>query len=311
MSENTSQPSRRGIAIAMVLISVPLLVALVEAATFYADQRSNGTIVSSNQRRSYLLHVPRTYDPAKPTPLVISLHAAAVWPAVQRDISQWNAVADEHGFIVVYPSGVGGARPRVWRVNHGPGLMTDVRFIADLIDTLQASYNIDPARVYADGLSNGAGMAFVLSCTLSDRIAAVGMVASALLLPFDWCTDQRPVPVMAFHGTADPVTPYHGGLSWVANDVFPAVPSFAASWARRNGCAPTASDVAVAAGVMRREYAHCAAGAPVVLYTIEGGGHTWPGGQPVPEWFAGVTSDRIDATREMWSFFRAHPRRAP
>ena len=55
-----------------------------------------------------------------------------------------------------------------------PGLTRDVRFISELIDTLEAAYNIDPARIYANGLSNGGGMAFVLSCTLSDRIAAVG-----------------------------------------------------------------------------------------------------------------------------------------
>ena len=75
-----------------------------------------------------------------------------------------------------------------------------------LIDALQARYNIDPRRVYADGLSNGGGMAFVLSCTLSDRIAAVGLVGSAQLLPWEWCQDERPVPMVNFHGTADRFT---------------------------------------------------------------------------------------------------------
>src|SRR5947209_15439212 len=91
------------------------------------------------------------------------------------------------------------------------GLMRDVRFISELIDTLRAAYNIDPTRIYANGLSIGGGMAFVLSCTLSDRIAAVGMVAAAQSLPSSWCTDHRPVPMIAFHGTADPIVPYQGG----------------------------------------------------------------------------------------------------
>jgi polyhydroxybutyrate depolymerase len=293
----------------MVLVGLPLLLALAEAVSFHVRNRNNGSVMSSGQKRDYLLYVPKTYDPARPTPLVISMHAAALWPAVQRDLSQWNGVADEYGFIVVYPSGAGRLKPRVWRVNRGAGLAGDVRFISDLIDALKMDYNIDPRRVYADGLSNGGGMAFALSCTLSDRIAAVGMVAAALLLPFDWCTDQHPVPMIAFHGTGDRITPYHGGTSWAAPNPFPDVPTFVARWAQRNDCAPNPSDSHVAADVTRRQYAGCARDADVVLYTIVGGGHSWPGGQPVPEWFAGSMSRSVDAARVMWAFFRDHPLR--
>jgi hypothetical protein len=122
----------------------------------------------------YLLYVPKSYDPARPTPLVISLHGGAMWPAGQMEVSRWNAVADAQGFIVVYPAGSGSGRMRVWHMGSEPGGLAEVRFISDLIDALQARYNIDPRRVYADGLSNGGGMAFVLSCTLSDRIARSG-----------------------------------------------------------------------------------------------------------------------------------------
>jgi len=182
--------------------------------------------------------------------------------------------------------------------------MRDVRFIAELIDTLMASYNIDPTRVYGNGLSNGAGMAFVLACRLSDRIAAVGMVASALFLPWSSCTDQRAVAMIAFHGTADRAVPYHGGKSWVAPNVFPDIPAWTANWAERNRCAPNPIDSAVAADVIRRAYTSCADGAAVVLYTVLEGGHTWPGGGPLPEWFVGTTSNSIDATSLMWAFFR-------
>jgi len=172
---------------------------------------------------------------------------------------------------------------------------------------LRAAYNVDGARVYADGLSNGGGMAFVLSCTLSDRIAAVGMVASAQLLPFDSCTDRRAVPMIAFHGTADRTVPYHGGQSWVVRRPFPDIPTWAADWARRNRCSPHPVESAPAADVARREYVACADDAAVVLYTVKGGGHTWPGGGRLPEWLAGLTSPSIDATGQMWAFFRDHP----
>src|SRR5262249_26555922 len=145
--------------------------------------------------------------------------------------------------------------------------------------------------------SNGGGMAFALSCTLSGRIAAVGMVAAALTLPWDGCADPRPMPGIAVHGTADPVTPYKGGSSWTAPDEFPSVPAWMAHWARRNGCAPSPSDAVVAPDVKRRTYTRCTDDAAVVLYTIQGGGHTWPGGGPLPEWLTGPNTRTIDATR--------------
>jgi polyhydroxybutyrate depolymerase len=215
----------------LVLISLPVVLALTEAVSFHLANRNNGTMVSSGLEREYLLYVPASYDRSKPTPLVISMHGAALWPAAQMEISRWNDVAERQGFIVVYPAGVKGAGPRIWHVDEGPGLLRDVRFISALIHALEAAYNIDPRRIYANGFSNGGGMAFVLSCTMSDRIAAVGMVGAAQLLPFSWCTDRRPVSMIAFHGTADRAAPYKGGTSWVAPDAFPNVLTWTRNWA--------------------------------------------------------------------------------
>jgi polyhydroxybutyrate depolymerase len=292
----------------LVLIGLPAVLAVIEAAHFYVRNRSNGVIISSGQKREYLLYVPSSYDSTKPTPLVISMHGGASWGAAQQETSRWNEVAERHGFIVVYPSGT--EFPKVWHASQpGPGLTADVRFISELIDTLKATYNLDPGRIYADGLSNGGGMAFVLSCTLSDRIAAVGMVASALFLPWSWCTDQRAVPMIAFHGTADRIAPYRGGRSWVAPNPFADILTWAANWARRNRCAPDPVESVVATDVTRLDYTDCADDAAVVLYTVIGGGHTWPGGTPLPEWFAGATSNSVHASSQMWAFFREHPLR--
>lgn len=105
------------------------------------------------------------------------------------------------------------------------------------------------------------------------------------------------------------MAPYNGGASWVAPESFPNIPAWTANWARRNRCAPNPVESAVASDVTRREYTNCADDAAVVLYTIRGGGHSWPGGGPLPEWFVGPTSRSIDATSQMWTFFRAHPLR--
>ena len=296
---------------ALGFIALPVMMVPIEAVSFYTANRDNGSFVSSGERREYLLYVPRSYDRSKLTPLIISMHGAGLWGAAQKETSQWNNLADKQGFIVVYPSGLGGKGERVWRAEPGAGLARDVRFISELIDTLEASYNIDSTRVYANGLSNGGGMAFVLSCTLSDRIAAVGMVAAAQTLPWSWCRDERAVPMIAFHGTDDRHVPYNGGPSWISPRPFPNVPRWAANWARRNRCGPDAIDSVVAGDVTRRTFTNCADSAAVVLYTIKGGGHTWPGGTPLPRWFVGPTTRSIDATSLMWSFFREHPLRNP
>lgn len=287
----------------LVLINLPVALVLIEAVWFHTSNRSNGSFMSAGQKREYLLYIPGTYDPTKPTPLVISMHGAGLWGAAQKETSQWNKLADKQRFIVVYPSGASGDGLRIWHVEPSAGLMMDVKFISQLIDTLKTSYNIDPSRIYANGLSNGGGMAFALSCTLSDRIAAVGMVAAAQTLPWKWCTDQRAVPMIAFHGTHDRIIPYHGGRTWISSRAFPNVPRWTANWAERNRCSRQPVDSTVAEDVTRRSYSNCADGAAVVLYTVQGGGHTWPGGKPLPEWLAGRTSNSIDATSQMWSFF--------
>jgi len=288
------------ITLVLLLISVPSLLALAEATSFHAHNATNGSITSDGTRRDYLIYVPSRYDPKKPAPLVISMHGAGLWAAAQKDMSEWNRVADKHGFLVVYPNGEGGGGPRIFELR-------DVRFIAELLDSLQARYNIDRTRIYANGLSNGGGMSFILSCTLADRIAAAGLVASAQTLPFEWCPDGRPVPVIAFHGTADPDTPYHGGSSWVWSGRFPDIPTFMRKWARRNRCAVEGADTIVAKSVLRHTYTHCSRDADVVFYTLVGGGHTWPGGGKMPEWFTGPTNRDIDASTVMWQFFTEHP----
>src|SRR2546428_8473213 len=109
-----------------------------------------------------------------------------MWGAAQKETSQWNRVADEHGFIVVYPSGEGGGGPRVWQESDGAEPSRDVRFISELIDTMEVRYNIDPRMIYANRLSNGGGMSFAPSRTRSDRIRTVGIVSASLQLPLRW-----------------------------------------------------------------------------------------------------------------------------
>ncbi|MBN2083903.1 MAG: hypothetical protein JW748_01675 [Anaerolineales bacterium] len=301
---------RIGIALAAVLATaaggILLFLALYANAVYTPPSGEiNGRIVSGGEERTYVLHVPASYDGTAAVPLVISMHGFAEWPAHQMQISRWNKLADREGFLVVYPAGTGfPLRWRILRDESGSAVTTiDMEFINTLIDLLLAEYNIDPARVYANGLSNGGGMSDMLGCALSGRIAAIGTVSGAYLYPREVCHPGRPVPVIAFHGTADTIVPYAGGEGSPFDASFPHVEDWAAGWAERNGCAGTAEALPPFGEVTGIRYGGCRAGADVTLYTIHGGGHAWPGGEPLPEWIAGRTTKDIDATAVMWAFF--------
>jgi polyhydroxybutyrate depolymerase len=302
-----------------LLVGLPITAGVVAVAGFYAlmshfaANQISGAISVSGERREYLLHVPAHLDSTRPVPLVISLHGAALWPGTQMEVSQWNRVADENGFIVVYPAGTdlsgsgAGMLPfRAWVL--GPK-SSNVPFIETLIDTISATHRIDADRIFVNGFSNGGAMTFAVSCRLSSKIAAVGTVAAAHDIAWSWCGDSSPMPVISFHGTADHLVPYDGGRPWTTPRPFPSVLAWTALWARRNRCAAEPLDSVVALDVTRREYVRCADGAAVVLYTVRGAGHTWPGGRPLSAWLVGTTTRSIDASREMWRFFQDHPRR--
>jgi polyhydroxybutyrate depolymerase len=295
--------------IRFILITLGLLVSLIlfVAVAFRLANRTNGALVSSGDRRAYLLYVPESYDPSTPAPLVISIHGFVQWPAHQMRISHWNDLADEYGFIVVYPSGT--RFPLRWRTRGEPGCdldpMRDVTFISDLIDKMEADYNIDPSRIYANGLSNGGGMTFLLSCKLSERIAAIGTVAGAFPIPWEECHPSRPVPAIVFHGTADPIVPFTGGPYRNDEIALPSIAEWVDTMAERNGCRGTPLEIPAAGEVSGIQFTDCTA--DMVFYTITGGGHSWPGGEPIPAWIAGHTTGDIDATRTMWDFFQSHP----
>ena len=281
--------------IAFILLSGLIIWNLVD--------RTNGDLISSGEKREYLLYVPDSYDPSKPVPLVINIHGFVQWPANQAEVSQWNRLADEEGFIVVYPSGLG--FPKRWRVavsSEDPvAVEKELRFFEDLIDRLSAEYAIDPARVFANGLSNGGGMALRLACGLPDRIEAIGGVAGAYLVDLADCPGG--VPGIFFHGMLDKIVPFEGGPSERFALPFPNIAAFVEDYARLNGCTLDETAILDKGNVLGIHYEGCPPGAGVEFYTIKDGGHTWPGGSPLPERITGKTTQEIDATELMWDFF--------
>ena len=249
-------------------------------------------IFSGGQSRQYRLHVPSSYQPGKPVPLVLGFHGAGSTGGEFEAYSGLSALANQAGFIAVYPQGLG----ELTNWDTMPNSQ-DVPFVRDLIDSLEARCSIDPARIYATGHSRGGGMVNRLGCELSDRIAAIGPVSGDYDYSED-CSPSRPVAVVAFHGTDDPTIPYNGfGVPGEIHESYlrigTPIPNWAAAWGERNGCSSKPATVFQEGQVTGQAWGDCQAGADVVLYTINGGTHDWPGG--------------INAIKMIWDFFTQHP----
>ena len=287
---------RKRILVWAVILSTLALAMILLSSQF----EINGRITSGGRVRKYLIYVPGSYDPDAPTPLVISIHGFVQWPAHQQSLTGWNQLADEAGFLVVYPRGTG--FPLRWNTS---AQSDDLVFFSDLLNHLEEVYNIDPSRIYLNGMSNGGGMADLLACELSDRIAAVGGVAGAYLYPRAECQPTRPVPVIAFHGVDDQVVPYQGGASSRGERfTFSPVEDWVRSWGEINSCGETPTKTKITESITQLEYGKCEDNARVVFYSIEGAGHTWPGGEELPVWITGYTNQEINASALMWEFFR-------
>jgi polyhydroxybutyrate depolymerase len=268
------------------------------------------------QKRDYAIHVPAGTGTA-PLPLVVQLHGGGGNNVNIEKQTGFYELADQDHFLVATPDGTGGPGDRLLTWNAGwccgsavTNKVDDVAFISAMLDDVEAHYPVDPRRIYVTGFSNGAMMTYRLGCALADRIAAIAPVSGALDL--EGCAPSRPVPVLAIHGTADENVPYGGGKGTDEGRRFPSqkdridrsVADSVGFWVTNDGC-PTSASEQHTGSLIRATYRPCAAGGEVVLDTVVGGVHAWPGGQKIrPR--AGEPSDALDATAEIWRFFAAH-----
>jgi polyhydroxybutyrate depolymerase len=258
-------------------------------------------MTSGGLLRSVAVHVPPSYDPTIGMPLVLDIHGFTSDAVQEQLLSGMPAKADAEGFVTMQPFGLGVPRSFNAGVCCGVAAAThvdDVAFISKLIDKASEELCIDPARIYVTGMSNGGFLSHRLGCELSERIAAIAPVAGTLGISS--CQPSRPMPVMAFNGTADSLVPYEGSPSLG----FMSVPDAFAGWAARDGCVGSPVVTFAQGDASCQTYDDCDGGAEVTLCTIDGGGHTWPGGIAIPPF--GKTSGDISATDAMWAFFQAH-----
>lgn len=244
----------------------------------------------------YIVHLPPSYDGTKRTPLVLNWHGLTSQATEQAVFSGMNPVADENGLIIVYPN----SPDKSWNAGTccpvaGAQTRNDVGFARALVEKVQADACIDSKRIYSMGMSNGAFMSYRLACEASDVFAAIAPVAGKVGIAS--CTPSRPVPVLAFHGTADSLVRYDAPTLSAEGKT---VPDTVAAWAQRNTCTAGPTETFTNGVVSCQTWSSCAGGTEVQLCTEAGVGHCWPGTAFCP--FGAYTMD-IDGSRAIAAFF--------
>lgn len=300
----------------MTAVLTILLIALLGAEPLGPGDHTRSVEVDT-RTRTYIVHIPPQYDPQKPAPVVLVFHGGGSNAEQMVRFCGLNETSDKHGFLVVYPNGTGrlasfltfnGGNCCGYAMNNK---VDDVHFTRQILDDLAQSANIDPKRIFATGMSNGGIMAYLLASELSERIAAIAPVGGPM--GTETCSPKRPVPVVHFHGTDDQFAPFKGGRGLgISGTNFYSVEHSIEAWVKANGCnqEPAIEDLPDKAKdgttVTRKTYAGGKDGAEVVLVVIHGGGHTWPGQQPLLG-FLGKSTEDISANDLMWDFFQKHP----
>lgn len=260
-------------------------------------------------KRRYVVHLPPAYDHNKPVPLIFMLHGGGASPEYPGDYHLADA-ADAKGYITIYPEGM----KRGWNDGREISGRTadDVGFISAVIDEAAHDYNIDRKRVYSTGMSNGGFMSFTLGCRLADKIAAIAPVAGSMShFTLDACKPARKISVLMINGTGDPLVKYEGGPVRGRGDSEP-ITKVADFW-RKQECRNAQAEAKQLrdrngndSSTVKVETVSCA-GTEVINYTVEGGGHTWPGGaQYLPQMVIGPVNRDMDASQVIVDFFARH-----
>jgi polyhydroxybutyrate depolymerase len=293
----------------------------------------------NDHTRTFVVHLPQGYDSQQHYPLVILLHGLDQDAAEMARLTHFNEFADRDSIIAVYPNALrgrwnlGAGEPRPYRRGpyrgpriYGPGYpppgprpepgerregaprSQDIQFLNRMLDKLATHYSVDTRRIYATGLGEGGFMALRMGCSMADRVAAIAVVGAAMPRMLN-CVPSRPVPALLMNGTDDPIVPYDGGRYKDGLLHLLSAEDSAKEWARLNHCSAKPSESKLPSlkegGKDTRVYIFddCQENAQVALYSVKGGGHTWPGGeQYMTEKEVGKTSNALNANETIWSF---------
>ena len=273
------------------------------------------TIHVGNLDRTYLYYVPANLP--RNAPLLFAFHGSGQNGEAMRDFTGFGfeSLADQYGFIVVYPNGYQNSWNACRKYSASPAKtlnIDDVGFVRELVARFHTDYGINTSRVFAMGYSAGGQMAYRLAFELSDEITAIAAVAANLPTEDDFVCRAlgKPIPVLLMHGTRDPIGAYNGGKTLVGGGTVRSTRESADYFAKLNGQVNPPKtirlphqDASDPTSVDRTVWND--AGKPeVVLITINEGGHVVPQSKYIPSQSSyGRTTRDLDGPAEIWDFF--------
>lgn len=265
--------------------------------------------------RYYQVHVPAQVAQGQAMPLVISLHGGGGNMRYQSTDAYYHLISasNQAGFIAVFPNGYSrfaSGKLATWNAGIccGKALeaqIDDVGFIKKMMIELNTKANIDPKRIYANGMSNGGMMAYRLACELSETFAAIAAVAGTD--GTQPCQPSHPVSVLHIHAKNDDHVQFNGGYGSQAKVQvnFASVPSTINKWVKLNACNTTPQRVLAVNGAYCELYSDCQRNTQVKLCVNETGGHAWPGGSKVR---GNTEASSLNANALIWAFYQANPK---
>jgi len=274
------------------------------------------TLLHDGITRSYRIHIPPDTD--EYSALLLALHGGSgTAEHMEEELikGEFNRLSDEQGFIVVYPDGIEKRWNDGRKINNPVQHIDDVGFLSLLIENLTKDFAIDQSQVFMTGISNGGQMSYKMACDHPEKLGGIAVVASSLHESLYMnCTPTDPISVFIIMGTDDPLVPYDGGMIWFLNRNFGKVKSINETvqfWVQSNRCLqqPTVimlpdSDPNDGCRVTTYEYPNGNENTSVLFYSIDGGGHTWPGGgEYFIESLVGRVCYDFNACDHIWNFF--------
>ncbi|WP_420629485.1 alpha/beta hydrolase family esterase [Candidatus Leptofilum sp.] len=275
--------------------------------------------------RTYHIYFPSDFNETEAAPLVLALHGGGGAGATfnQGTANTFIPAAESRGMVAVFPEGVDNqwcdGRTEHLAEDRNCTEIDDLAFLEAVIDQMIAEHGIDPARVYATGISNGGFMSVRLALELTNKLAAVAPVTAQLSVALAEQEPSQPISIMLVNGTADPLVPFDGGDVKIvkfgrSRGEILSTEETVARFRGFNNCVGSAevvnlsdSDPDDGTAVQIESYTNCIDNTEVVLVQVEGGGHTWPGGQQyLSEALVGVVSREINASELILDFFLEH-----
>jgi len=315
---NRSSLFMRSNSILIILFVISFAVSEISHAGLLRNRSSSTndftyTVKHGGMDREFIVHVPPSYNPQKPIPIVFAFHGGGgVMDYLANERYGFKSKADKSGFIVVFPNGYSNFRSGKFATWNAGGCcanardknIDDIGFIRAMIKDITSKMNIDKTRIFATGMSNGGMLSYRVACELSDVFKAIASVAGTDSTSN--CKPVKPISIMHIHAKDDERVFFNGGAGFKNRAKvtdFTSVPDTISKWVALNGCQNKPDRVKSVNGAYCDLYSGCKDGVQVKLCVTETGGHSWPCG--TKRRADNPPSTAISANDEIWSFFQS------